>query len=105
MGIQTPWEFMTSMAIESVVAIQPENSQWISDFSVTLKEIRIAKTSTVPQSNASAQTGTPGAAGAQNTPAVLSGPAAVQQAPITNLGPIPGAIGATVLKNLTAGIF
>lgn len=90
MGVQTPWEFMTNMAVESVVAIQPENSIWISDFAVTLKEIRIAKTSSVPQSNASAQSGTPGTTGTQNTPAVLSGPAAVQQAPITNLGVIIG---------------
>ena len=44
MGVQTPWEFMTNMAIESITAIQGENSKFITDFSVTMKQIRIAKT-------------------------------------------------------------
>ena len=44
MGIQTPWEFLTNMAIESIVAVQGEQSKYITDFSVTLKQIRIAKT-------------------------------------------------------------
>ena len=90
MGVQTPWEFMTNMAIESIVAIQSENSIWISDFAITLKEIRIASTSTVPQSNSSAKAGVPGIAGAQSTPAVISGDAGIQQAPPTNLGNITG---------------
>jgi hypothetical protein len=63
MSVQTPWEFMTSMAIESIVAIQPENSMWISDFAVTYKEVRIASTTTTapgaPSSNASATQGQP----------------------------------------------
>lgn len=46
MGIQTPWEFLTNMAIESVVAIQDETTKYITDFAVTYKQIRIAKTST-----------------------------------------------------------
>jgi hypothetical protein len=103
MGVQTPWEFMTNMAVESIVAIQPENSQWITDFSITLKEIRIAQTSSVPQSNASAAAGAPGIAGTQNTPAVLSGPAGVQQQPITNLGPIPGANATSLLTGVLSG--
>lgn len=44
MSVQTPWEFMTSMAITSVVALQTERSIYESDFAITLKEIRIAKT-------------------------------------------------------------
>ena len=44
MAVQTPWEFMTNMAIESVTAIQSEQSIYITDFSIVLKEIRIAQT-------------------------------------------------------------
>lgn len=95
MGIQTPWEFITNMAIESIVARQPAHTRDITDFSITLKEIRIAKTANVPQSNASAQAATPGTAGQQNTPAVLSGPAALQQSVITNLGGIAGGLKGT----------
>jgi hypothetical protein len=39
-SVQTPFEFMNNMAIESIVAIQSEDSRFISDFSITLKEIR-----------------------------------------------------------------
>lgn len=110
MGVQTPWEFMTNMAIESINVVQPENSMWISDFSVTFKEIRIAKTTTVPQSNASAASGTPGTAGAQSTAAVLAPAADMQQAAVTNLGPIAGSpvfsiIGKSIISSLTGGVF
>lgn len=104
MGIQTPWEFMTNMAIESIVAIQPEISMWITDFSISLKEIRIAQTTSVPQSNLSAQSaGTPGVAGAQSTPATLSPIASIQQAPTTNLGNLNGAISS--ITSFTSGNF
>jgi len=46
MGIQTPWEFLTNMAIETIVAIQPEDSIFMTDFSITFKQIRIAATQT-----------------------------------------------------------
>lgn len=39
-SVQTPFEFMTNMAIEGITAVQTEASEYISDFSVTLKEIR-----------------------------------------------------------------
>lgn len=42
-SVQTPFEFMNKMAIESITAIQPEGSKYISDFSITLKEIRTAQ--------------------------------------------------------------
>lgn len=42
-SVQTPFEFFNNMAIESVVAIQREDSQHISDFSITLKQIKKAK--------------------------------------------------------------
>lgn len=41
-SVDTPFEFASSMALESVTATQSENSKYISDFSVTLKEIRFA---------------------------------------------------------------
>jgi len=39
-SVQTPFEFMNRMAIETVTARQGEDSKYISDFSITLKEIR-----------------------------------------------------------------
>jgi len=39
-SVQTPFEFMNKMAIESVTAIQSEGQRYMSDFSITLKEIR-----------------------------------------------------------------
>lgn len=42
-SVQTPFEFMNRMAIESITAIQAEDSKYISDFSITLKEIRTAE--------------------------------------------------------------
>lgn len=46
MAIQTPWEFLTNMAIETVTAIQPEGSKYITDFSVRYKQLRFAQTTT-----------------------------------------------------------
>lgn len=39
-SVQTPFEFVTSMAIESITAMQPEGSKFISDFTINLKQIR-----------------------------------------------------------------
>lgn len=39
-SVQTPFEFMSKMAIESVTAIQADGQKYMSDFSITLKEIR-----------------------------------------------------------------
>lgn len=39
-SLQTPFEFITNMAIIKVVALQDERSKYISDFSITLKKIR-----------------------------------------------------------------
>jgi len=47
-SVQTPFEYMSNMAIESITAIQGEESKFISDFSVTLKEIRTASILNVP---------------------------------------------------------
>jgi hypothetical protein len=43
-SVQTPFEYMTNMAVESVISFQDDNSRFISDFSITLKEIRTAPT-------------------------------------------------------------
>lgn len=43
-SVQTPFEFMTNMAVESVVATQGEDTRFISDFSITLKQMRFAET-------------------------------------------------------------
>ncbi|MEZ5691197.1 MAG: hypothetical protein R3D71_05995 [Rickettsiales bacterium] len=39
-SLQTPFEFCSSMAIEDITAIQDEHSRYISNFIITLKEIR-----------------------------------------------------------------
>lgn len=46
-GLQTPFEFITNMAIQSVVANQDEVSKTMSDFTITLKKINVATTSTI----------------------------------------------------------
>lgn len=103
LSVQTPWEFMTNMAIESVIAIQAEGTKTITDFSVKLKEIRIAKTQT-----AAYNTTLPGQSGQDplgytgNYPAVLpvqtvpldvpelQGAAGIQGAVQQSIGNVPG---------------
>ncbi len=46
-SLQTPYEFITNMAIESVVATQGENSRDLSEFTITLKQLRFASSITV----------------------------------------------------------
>ena len=46
-SVQTPFEFFNNMAIESIVALQREESQHISDFSITLKQITKAQVKVV----------------------------------------------------------
>lgn len=48
LSLQTPFEFMTNMAIETITATQGENTRFITDFTVTLKEVRFASTQIVP---------------------------------------------------------
>lgn len=74
MGVQTPWEFITNMAIESIVAIQDENSIYVSDFSVTLKQMRFAQTLTTAFSAAQS----------------LFGAASIQSQNPVNIGNQPG---------------
>ena len=43
-SVQTPYEFLTNMVVTQVMARQSEDSDQISDFSITLKQIRLAST-------------------------------------------------------------
>lgn len=82
-SVQTPFEFMTNMAIETIIAIQPEDSIYISNFSITLKEIRTASTVsiTVGNSNSSA---------AVQNPADAQGRLSEQAAPTVQNGIMAG---------------
>lgn len=51
LSIQTPFEFMTNMAVETVVGRQPEDSAFVMDFTVTLKQMRFAGTEFAPISS------------------------------------------------------
>lgn len=105
MGIQTPWEFLTNMAIESVVAIQTEASTTISDFSVKYKQMRFAKTTSQaysPSAAAQADTAaanagtiaTPDAVGAVTSEQLpeLQGDASLQAPDPVSIGPVPGVV-------------
>lgn len=46
-SLQTPFEFVTNMAIESLAATQTEDTRTMSDFSITLKKIQTVSTATV----------------------------------------------------------
>tara|TARA_R110000851_G_scaffold306239_4_gene464497 strand:- start:1284 stop:2090 length:807 start_codon:yes stop_codon:yes gene_type:complete len=46
-SVQTPFEFLQNMAIETISAVQEENTNDISSFTITLKQIRFASTTTV----------------------------------------------------------
>jgi hypothetical protein len=70
MGVQTPWAFLTNMAIETIVVVQEEDTIFKSDFSITLKEIRIAQTLTTAYSGAQSLQG---AAGVQAQTPVTTG--------------------------------
>ena len=100
MSIQTPWEFLTNMAIETVTAIQPEGSKYITDFSVRYKQLRFAQTTSAaynaqgPNTSASSDN-VLGYAG--NYPPVvpvqqniLDGTAAVQAPDPVPIGNVPG---------------
>ena len=48
--VQTPWAIFDSMSIETLRAIQDENTRMITDFEITFKMIRTASTATAPNS-------------------------------------------------------
>lgn len=45
--IQTPHKIYRNMVIESMVALQPEDTKYLSEFTVTLKQIRFASVTTI----------------------------------------------------------
>lgn len=47
MSLQTPFAFYNNMVIKNVTAIQNEETKFMSIFSVTLKQVRFATTSTI----------------------------------------------------------
>ena len=112
MGIQTPWEFLPNMVIESITAIQTEGSKYVSDFSVKYKQMRFAQTITTAYINqGNAQTGTSAdnlspqaiaaalqtyrAANGMDTPpidTILQGTSALQAPDPVSIGNVPGAV-------------
>lgn len=72
-GLQTPYEFIPNMAIENLLAEQPDDTNSITNFSITLKEIRTASVETV-----------------QYTASKYQGHAALQQSPTVNKGKVQG---------------
>lgn len=91
-SLETPYSFYSQMAIESLSATQSGKSLYVSDFSITLKEIRTVSTSTVPFDATKYQ-----------------GRSADQSAPIQDKGVANGTVQTStertsVLQNLANGI-
>lgn len=72
-SVETPWGFFENMAILYTRVRQGEDSKYLSDFEITFKKIRTARSVTV-------------------TPGLLAGRATFQQAPITLTGTIGQAV-------------
>lgn len=85
-SLQTPFEFMSSMMIESIVAVQQENSKFISDFTVTLKEIRTAEMITPLDSRSTALTSQAELIDTNDAAKSLQERANIQYQPELNLG-------------------
>lgn len=54
-AVQTPYEYLTNMVVTQVMARQPEDSDQISDFTIKLKQIRLASTINVELDRKQAQ--------------------------------------------------
>lgn len=92
-SVQTPFEYMTNMAIESIAAYQGEESKYISDFSITLKEMRFAKTSTVAFDPAKYKSGASTQSVSTSTgkaATAYQGRTGTQRAPVVNRGKMQG---------------
>lgn len=85
-SVQTPFEFMNSMAIESITAIQEENEKYVSNFSITLKEIRTAKDIYSPRNSVKEM----GTGRVEDMMVNVQGRAAPQLSQLTNNGNVPG---------------
>ena len=84
-SVQTPFEFMSKMAIESVVAIQSEGSNVMSDFSITLKEIRTVSLTSPLQGTYGGKV-----TREEDLSQVMSQKTAQQTAPVKNIGAVQG---------------
>jgi len=102
-SVQTPFEFLNNMAIESITAIQQEGSKYVADFSITLKQIRFAQLITVPAGDArlvggdyTNATGTENGpsldatSNLQTVPPLQQGKTAIQNESLQNNGIVPG---------------
>lgn len=99
MGIQTPWEFLTNMVIETIVAIQSEDSIFMTDFQITYKQMRFAASTTVAATAASILSGTGTSVASvlgQNFSQAIT---ALQGSAPANLGSIPGSSTLISLSN------
>lgn len=72
-SVVTPWQIYANMAIESIIAVQSEGNEYVTDFAVTLKQMRFTSVATKPYN-----------------PADFSGRTAGQSAGTANLGKTPG---------------
>jgi len=83
-SIQTPYEFLSNMAIESIIAMQDERTKFVSDFTITFKQIRTAG---IVNGVASQQ----GGSGDSDSPTPLPQGRNVEQSqPVTTIGNMPG---------------
>lgn len=88
-SVQTPFEYFNNMAIESIVALQREESGDISDFSITLKQITKAQVKLVAYNPAKDVTGRVQELN-EETAQDLQGRASQQAAPIKHIGRMTG---------------
>jgi hypothetical protein len=86
-SLQTPFEFMNRMAIESITSVQGERSKFIGDFSITLKEIRTAEVLGFSEGKVSKSTD---ARSVQEQIEAMQGRSSIQYSIEKNQGNIPG---------------
>lgn len=82
-SLQTPFEYVNNMAIESVTAFQGEGSKFISDFTITLKEIRVVEILNSPTGSSTYQV-------EQGDGDILQGRAKEQYDGLDNIGSVSG---------------
>lgn len=82
-SIQTPYEFLSNMAIESIIALQDERSKYVTDFTITFKQIRTVDIVSVE--------GSQSGRGVSGSPTPLPQGRNVEQAqPVSTIGNMPG---------------
>lgn len=93
-SLQTPFEFLNNMAIENIVAIQKEGERFVSDFTITLKQLRFSSLVSVPSGTVAprAYTNNTPNNGLSPSAPVSQERAALQAAPVRNNGPVPGTV-------------